>query len=119
MNVVTLPGAMKACRLLIPILALTLGCATRPYGSVSGISTRPEGAKTRILEANVEGEHCRSGLLVLVDKIEDYKMAVQDAISSVEGADALVDASVDYVLYDFFFYQKWCIRVSGSAAVFE
>jgi hypothetical protein len=106
-------------RLQIALLGLALGCATRPYGSVSIVSTRPDAVRARVLATDVKGEHCRSGYLVLSDKISDYGMAVQDAISSVAGADTLLDASVRFVVRDYLVYQKWCIRVSGSAAVFE
>jgi hypothetical protein len=110
---------MKARGLLLTLIALTLGCATRGYGSVSIVSTRPDAAKVRVLAPNVEGSHYRSGVLVLGDKISNYGLAVQDAISSVPGTDTLVDATVDFVIYNYVFYQEWCIRVSGSAAVFE
>lgn len=105
--------------LLFALLASALGCATREYGAVSIASTRPEPVRATVLAKNVEGSHCRTGYLVLGDKLADFGMAVQDAISSVKGADALLDASIDFVVYDYIVYQKWCIRVSGSAAVFE
>jgi hypothetical protein len=104
---------------LLALLAPALGCATRPYGSVSVVSTRPQAVRARVLATDVKGEHCRSGYLVMSDKLSDYGAAVQDAIASVPGADTLLDASVDFVSRDYLVYQKWCIRVSGSAAVFE
>ena len=110
---------MTSNKLLIALLLLPLGCATRGYGAVSLASTRPEAVKATILARDVEGSDCRSGYLVLGDKVADYGIAVQNAISSVPGADALLDASVDFVVHNYLVYQKWCIRVTGSAAVLE
>lgn len=101
------------------LLLLPLGCATREYGTVSIASTRPESARAKVLANNVTGLDCRSGPFVSEDKIADYEVAVQQAISSVPGADALLDASVEVFHYDLLVYRKWCIRVTGSAAVFE
>lgn len=110
---------MISKQILILLLLLPLGCATRGYGAVSIASTRPQAVEAKLLAEHVEGSHCRRGFFVLKDLIVDHRIAVQDAISSVAGADALLDASVEFTSINFFVYQKSCIRVSGSAAVFE
>jgi hypothetical protein len=101
------------------LFLLPLGCATRDYGAVSIVSTHSEAVKASVLAEHVEGFHCRSGILVASNEIADYGIAVQDALSRVEGANALLDAEVDFVAWNLPVYHRWCIRVSGKAAVLE
>jgi len=110
---------MRRRRLLLALLVFGLGCATRPYGSLSLVSTQPQAVKATILARDVKGSDCRSGIFVLGDKLADYGVAVQEAIASVPGADTLLDASVDFEVHNYVVYQKWCLRVSGTAAVLE
>ena len=112
-----LPVSRK--QILMMLLLLPLGCATRGYGAVSIASTHRQAVSARVLAQKVEGSDCRSGFFLLENEIGNYEVAVQKAISSAPGADALLDASVEFVSYDFLVYRKGCIRVSGSAAVFE
>ena len=101
------------------LLLQPLGCATRDYGALSIVSTDPQAVKARVLAEHVEGLHCRSGMFVAANEIADYGIAVQDAISTVPGADALLDAQIDFVAWTSSVYHRWCIRVSGKAAVLE
>ena len=100
------------------LLLLPLGCATRGYGAVSIASTNREAVRARILAKTADVD-CRSGPFVSEGESADFGIAVQDAISSVPGANALLDASVEVFTYDLLVYRKWCIRVSGWAAVLE
>jgi hypothetical protein len=106
-------------QVLMLTLLLPIGCATRDYGAVSIVSTHPNSVKASVLAEHVEGFHCRSGILVASNEIADYGIAVRDALSRVEGANALLDAKVDFVAWNLPVYHRWCIRVSGKAAVLE
>jgi hypothetical protein len=80
---------------------------------LSQISTSElPGSSPKLIAIDVEGSDCGGSS----NLYGDYAAAVEKAIASAPGANALVDASFFSQEY---FFSKLCVHVRGNAVVFE
>jgi hypothetical protein len=95
----------------IPLLAV--GCVSSGTMRLSQISTSElPGSSPKLIAIDVEGSDCGGSS----NLYGDYAAAVEKAIASAPGANALVDASFFSQEY---FFSKLCVHVRGNAVVFE
>lgn len=81
-------------------------------------STKQGALPVRVLATNVTGSHCDSGFTIDWAPA-DWGLAIDDAIRSVPGADAMSGVSFSFERENYLLYSRWCAKVTGSAGVFK
>jgi hypothetical protein len=93
---------MKAIRLLLAVaVASSAGCVTYDRGTLAAVSTTIVPIEMAVVAENVEGKACG-------DVFEDpFERAIDDAVQSSPGANALVDVT--------YHFERLCMIVRGTA----
>ncbi len=111
---------MKLRYVVLSILALILstGCATRP-GGIASSTTPLEGHQYRVL-GDVEGTDTHFALLGIIPLTGSNTLqeAIDDALDS-EGADALIDVTVDFHWEFWILFSRSVTSVQGKAIRFK
>ena len=96
--------ALRAAVALLAALAVA-GCVTIQSGSLAAVSTETLPLPMTFVAEQVEGRSC-------VDAIETgFRLAIDDAVRKVPGANALVDVTLGF--------ERLCIVVRGKAVRVE
>lgn len=102
-----------ACAVAAVVLT---GCMSTPAGYVPSNVPVSQGQYT-VVKENVSGIDSQISILFFsAAKLgSSQRRAVQDALASAPGADALVDMAIDYEIKSFFFGNVRTVRVTGTA----
>jgi hypothetical protein len=109
---------MRRVLALLALITLSSGCAS-DLGALSVVSIDPVGRDFPVVERHVKGEECRHslffGLVPLGSREPTLDGAISKALSTAEGADALVNARVYQKFFRGYVYDLFCFEVKGDA----
>lgn len=109
------------------LLALALGCASRPVTRLTFVTTRDDVVRPQILESDVERSWCYT--LTILDYlvrfpwraslVPDYGYAVALALRSVPGSNVMTDVQVERRRSEYGLFRRVCSSVRGDVGRLE
>jgi hypothetical protein len=108
---------MRRVLALLALIACPLGCVS-DRGALSVVAIDSIGRDFPVIERDVKGEECLHSLLLGLVPLGPQPTvdgAVSKALSTAEGADALVNARVHQKIFRGIVYDLLCVEVRGDA----